>query len=162
MSFLKTGFLGTRGTFLTDLLIVIVVLLIPLFTAGYLLARSHKGSIHRVVMLTLYSAVCVYVVIYIIDVLSEGLILKFRDPTSWVYYLYWGLGAVHSFFAVGALYLGWKTIQIGRSRARVGPKGYYFSASDRPVHAKSGKRALVFFAGAAFTGLGVYYLLFIW
>lgn len=162
MAFLRIGFLGTRGTFLSDLLIIIVILLIPLFTAGYLLARNHKGSIHRVIMLTLYSAVCAYVVIYILHVLSEGLIMKFRDPASWVYYVYWMLGTVHSAFAIGALYLGWQTVQLGRHLAKVGPKGYYLTAADRPVHAARGKVALICFAGAAFTGIGVYYLLFMW
>lgn len=162
MDFLKHGFLGTRGTFLSDLLIITVILLIPLFTAGYLLARNHKGSAHRVVMLTLYSAVCVYVAIYIVHVLSEGLIMKFRDPTSWAYYAYWVLGVIHSFFAVGALWLGWRTVQYGRHLAKVGPQGYYLPAADRPTHAASGKIALIFFAGAAITGIGVYYLLFMW
>lgn len=162
MAFLRTGFLGTRGTFLSDLLVIIVVLLIPLFTAGYFMARNHKGSVHRVIMLTLYSAVCAYVVIYIIHVLSEGLILKFRDPTSWVYYGYWTLGLVHSAFAVGALYFGWQTVQLGRHTAKIGPNGYSLSGADRPAHKGSGKIALLCFAGAAVTGIGVYYLLFIW
>jgi len=162
LSFLETGFLGARGTFLSDLLIIIVVLLIPLFTAGVLLARSHKGSAHHRVMLTLYSAVVVYVVIYLVHVFSEGLLFDFRDQASLLYYVYWVLGVIHSAFAVAALYFGWVTLQLGWRLSKVGPNGYYFPAADRPIHARSGRIALICFAGAAFTGIGVYYLLFIW
>ena len=162
MSVWENGFLGTRSTFLSDLLVIIVILLIPLFTMGFIMARRHRGSIHRPIMLALYIAVLAYVVVYVIHVLFEGLILEFRDPGSPVYYAYWIIGLIHSFFAVGALYLGWQTVQIGRKLSKNGPNGYYFDASDRPTHAARGRLALIFFAGAALTGIIVYYLLFIW
>lgn len=162
MTFLADGFLGTRGTFFSDLLIVTVVLLFPLFTTGYFLARTHRGSAHRLVMLTLYSMVVVYVLIYLVHVVDDRLILKFRDPSSPVYLVYWVLGVIHSAFAVGALVFGWQTVGLGRRLAKIGPRGYYLPASDRPIHARRGKIALVCFAATTVTGIGVYYLLFVW
>lgn len=154
------GLLGTRASFLSDLLLISLIILIPAFIAGFILARRHRGAPHRLIMLPTYGVIVVFVVIYIIHNFVEGF-PPLRGSTFSLYNLvYLSLGLTHSFFAVAALIAGGYQLYTGYTFTS-GHKVWSMSASQRKIHARLGHRALVFFALTAATGIFFYYWVFV-
>ncbi len=138
---------------LSYLLLVAQVSLIALLSFGFILAHRGRGTVHHRTMLTLYIMVCIYVPVYLSQLLTARSSAGFQGMASWSYYLYLILTAAHVVFLAGSLFLGWQTIGIGRKLAKIGPEGHYFSAGDHAIHAARGQLAIAAFAGLALSGL---------
>lgn len=154
-----TGFLGTRASFLSDLLLISLVVLTPAFLFGFSLARKHDGAGHRLVMVGTYAVIVTFVLIYIWHNLTEGfppLRGSIFSTFNLVYYL---IGITHSALAVAALLMGGSQLYTGYRFTGENP-GWTMRRQDRAVHSRSGRRTLIVFAFTALTGIAFYMWVF--
>lgn len=153
------GFLGTRASFLSDLLLLSLVILVPAFLFGFTLARKHNGAGHRLVMVITYTIIAFFVLIYIWHNLTEGFPPLRGSVFSIFNLVYFVIGITHSALAVGALIMGGRQLYTGYKFTGKTP-GWAMTANDRAVHSRSGKRTLVVFALTALTGIAFYLWVF--
>ncbi len=118
-----TGILGTRASLLSDLLLVSLLLLVPLFLSGYIFARRRKGSTHRMVMVITYGVVTVFVLIYVAHNLVDGFPPGRGGVLSIYNVVYLITGLTHSVFATLALLMGGYQLYTGYSYTS-GTKGW--------------------------------------
>lgn len=156
----QNGFLGTQAGFLSDLLFVSLLVLVPLGLSGFWLGRRHRGAAHRVVMLVAYVVIAVFVLIYVIHNLVEGFPPRHGDTFSFFNLVYLGIGLVHSVLATAALWLGARQLFTGYTFTRITGQ-WAMKASDRTVHQVAGRRSLLTFFGAAVTGIFFYLWVFV-
>lgn len=154
------GFVGTRAGFLSDLLLVSLLLLVPLGLGGFWLAKRHRGAAHRIVMLVAYEVVAVFVLIYVIHNLVEGFPPLGSDTFSVFNLVYLGIGLVHSVLAMAAIWLGARQLYTGYAFTRASG-AWAMKSSDRTVHQLAGHRSLLVFFGAALTGVIFYLWVFV-
>lgn len=154
------GFLGTQAGFLSDLLFVSLLILVPLGLSGFWLGRRHRGAAHRIVMLVTYEVIAVFVLIYVIHNIVEGFPARHGDTFSFFNLVYLGIGLVHSALATAALWLGARQLYTGYAfTQRTGQ--WAMMAPDRTVHQQAGRRSLLAFFGAAVTGIFFYIWVFV-
>lgn len=155
------GFLGTRASFLSDLLLLSLIILVPAFVTGFILARRRRGSTHRLVMLTTYSVVVGFVIVYIIHNLVEGF-PPFLGPRFSVYNIvYLTVGITHSILATAALAFGGYQLFTGYTYS-AGQRVWAMPGSKRRHHRGWGHRALVCFGLTAATGIFFYFWVFVY
>lgn len=154
------GFLGTRAGGLSDLLLISLLVIAPAGLLGYYFARRRRGAAHRVVMLTTYSVVAVFVVIYIIHNFVEGFPPIDGDTFSVFNLVYFAIGLVHSVLASLALYLGGRQLYTGYTYT-AGNGAWVMPGERRALHAAAGRRTLFVFLAAAVTGALFYTWVFV-
>ena len=154
------GFLGTRASFLSDLLLLSLVILTPAFLFGFTLARKHRGAGHRLVMLGTYAVVVTFVLIYIWHNLTEGFPPLKGNIFSIFNLGYFVIGTTHSALAVAALIMGGNQLYTGYGFTGQNT-GWAMSKHDRAVHSRRGKRTLLVLAFTALTGIAFYLWVFV-
>jgi uncharacterized membrane protein YozB (DUF420 family) len=156
----QDGFLGTRAGFLSDLLLVSLLVLVPLGVFGFWLARRHRGATHRLVMLVAYEVVTIFVLIYVLHNLVGGFPPLSQEGLSLYNAVYLGIGLIHSALATAALYLGARQLYTGY-RFTKDQRGFTMQASEREIHQRAGRLSLFAFLGTALTGALFYAWVFV-
>src|SRR3990172_7341472 len=103
---MMNGFLGTRGDFLSDLLIVALALSVPALITGIVLARSRRLKAHRIVMLAIYYVLVGYVVIYEGNMIRMGGMDFLRSKLMMPETPYFVATSLHIAIGLTALILG--------------------------------------------------------
>ena len=152
------GFLGTRGDFMSDLLIVALAGIVPSLIIGAWLARKGRLLLHRRLMLVVYNILVLYVVIYEANLLWLGGMDYLRGVVRIPERFYFTATAAHIVLGATALVLGAVVIRRGRTAwaAR--------AAGTRPaprVHAVAGWWELSLLILSVVTGVALYWLTFV-
>jgi uncharacterized membrane protein YozB (DUF420 family) len=152
------GFLGTRGDFMSDLLIVALAGIVPSLAVGAWLARKGRLLLHRRLMLVVYNVVVLYVVVYEANMLWLGGMDYLRGVVRIPEGFYFAATAAHIALGVAALVLGAVVIRRGRAAWAS------CAAGARPaprVHAVPGWWELSLLALSAVSGVALYWLTFV-
>lgn len=152
-----TGFLGTRGDFLSDLLILALALIIPALIAGVLLARRKAIRPHRIIMLTIFTILVAYVIVYETNLTLLGGMEYLYSKTSLRKTLYGGFAGGHVAVGLIALILGALTIRKGQAVLRADPS---LRQGIRPRHKAMAWTELGILGMTVLSGIALYYFTF--
>ncbi len=157
MEFLKNGFLGTRGDFLSDLLICALAIIVPLLLFAIQSGRVRRIKIHHTVMLAIYYTVVAYVIVYEVNMLAKGGMEFLEANVRMDKNIYWIVTGFHVLLGAITLILGGITIRLGmRAQASV------LNLEVKKRHRKTGWTTFFLLFFTSVTGLVVYYLTFVY
>lgn len=153
------GFLGTRADLLSDVLILALLIILPALAKGIGLARRRRFVSHRILMISIFTILVLYVVVYEANLALLGGIdyLKINIRVSEA--SYFSLLAFHVMHSTLALILGGITIGKGEEVFRTGQISRMSFTSS---HRKIVWLEVAMLAMSVITGLAVYYLTFIY
>lgn len=154
-----TGFLGTRGDFLSDFLIIALGLIIPALAAGVYCAKRKALSPHRFIMLTIFSILVSYVVVYETNLTILGGMDYLYSKTSLGKTAYNGFAGGHVAVGLLALILGALSIRRGQALLRTDPALRY---GLTPGHRTLAWAGLATFGGTVLSGISLYYFTFVY
>ena len=157
-----TGFLGTRGDFLSDLLMIALALIVPALTAGVYLAAKKAVRPHKFIMLTIFSVLVAYVVVYETNLTLLGGMGYLFSKTSLGKTAYSGFAGGH--VAVGLLALILGALAIRRGQALV--KAEHVRGASRqdlgPLHRRMAWTVLIVLGITVLSGISLYYFTFVY
>lgn len=157
MEFLNRGFLGTRGDFLSDLLICALALIVPLLLIAIQQGRLKKIKVHHFLMLAIYYTVVAYVIVYEANMLSRGGVEFLNANVKMDKSIYWVFTGFHVLLGAITLIAGALTIRLGnRARADV------INSVVRKSHRRNGWVTFILLVFTSLTGVGVYYFTFVY
>jgi len=148
------GFLGTRGDFFSDLLIVALALVVPALVIAIVLALKGRQRAHRAIMLSLIGVLVVYVVIFEANLLLLGGMDYLDRVTTMARGPYYAMVGVHVAIGVGALVLGIWAL-------RRGQKLFRDDSQALRSHTRLGWGGASLLGLAAITGVVVYWATFV-
>lgn len=156
MDFLSKGFLGTRGDFLSDFLILALAVIVPLLIWSVLLGRGRVITKHHTVMLVIYYILVGYVILYELNLLSRGGIDFLRSKIRMNEIPYWISTGLHVFLGAVALVVG--AVAIRQGKRAISESESVFKRKHRFV----GWFTVIFLLLTSLTGVMVYYLTFVY
>lgn len=153
------GFLGTRADLLSDVLILALLIILLALAKGIRLARRRRFVSHRFLMISIFTVLVLYVVVYEANLALLGGIDYLRSSIRVSEASYFSLLVFHVMQSAFALILGGITIGKGEEAFRRSQiSGISFTSS----HRKIAWLEVAMLAMSVFTGLAVYYLTFIY
>ncbi len=162
MPFGIDGFLGTRASFMLDVVALAMFVLLPaLAWSVYLVKYRHKYALHKTIQLTLGAVLLVTVSLFEVDMRIGGWRHRaeaspFVSPASETNWVYVAL-AIHLCFAVTAALL-WIVVIARALRQFPSPP---VPGPHSVWHRRFGMAAAIDMACTAVTGLAFYYLAFV-
>ncbi len=157
MEFLRKGFLGTRGDFLSDLLICALAIIVPILLFAIQSGRMRRGRTHHILMLAIYYTVVAYVIVYEANMLARGGMEFLNANVRMNKNIYWVVAGFHILLGAITLILGAITIRLGnRAQASV------LNLEVKKGHRKRGWTTFFLLLFTSITGVLVYYLTFVY
>lgn len=153
------GFLGTRGDFFSDLLILALVVILPALITAIVFAVKKRYLLHKRMMLAIFTVLVLYVIVYETNLTILGGVNYLTTNTRVPLAPYMSLVVFHIVQSALALILGGATISRGRaalSSGQVSREGFV------SVHRKIAWVEVAMLVISAVTGLVIYYLTFIY
>lgn len=158
---LTEGFLGTRADFMSDLLILALALIIPALVTGIILARTRKLKAHRALMLSIYFGLVGYVALYEGNMIRMGGMDFLRERLRMPEGIYFLATGTHIAIGLTALIMGALVIRKG-SKLYPDAVAKVEQGAGSSGHFTMGWAGLGFLALSVITGLGIYYLTFVY
>lgn len=150
------GFLGTRGDFLSDLLIIALVFILPALAVAIKSAAQRQLILHKRMMLSIFAVLVLYVVIYEANLAFLGginyLVSNIRVPKE----PYFVFVAFHIAISAASLIMGGVVMRKG-GEALCSGQVFFTSYHRRLAWIEVGLLVL-----SVVTGLVIYYLTFIY
>jgi uncharacterized membrane protein YozB (DUF420 family) len=139
------GFLGTHASFLSDLTLVLVLVVVSLFASGFILARRKNLLVHRTVQTIAFFTILILASVMMVLPFRDYVLNDMGGPRPHYFYIITTLHAVMG--AIGLL-IG---LYIMLGAWLLGPKVL-------PIKYYKGfmRLALVMFVASALTGIWVY------
>ena len=153
------GFLGTRADFFSDLLILALIVILPALVTAILFAVKKRYLPHKRMMLTIFTVLVLYVIVYETNLTILGGVNYLTTNTRVQLVPYMALVVFHIVQSAMALVLGGATISRGRaalSSGQVSRKGFV------SVHRKIAWVEVGMLVISVVTGLVIYYLTFVY
>lgn len=147
------GFLGTRGDFPSDLLILALAVVAPVLVVAVWLGRKRHLRAHRLSMLALLGVLVAYVVVYEVNLLYHGGTAYLMRVTT--------MAALPYFIIVGGhVALGTAALVVGVWAVRRGQRALGDRALER-AHGRVGWRGVALLGLSSVTGVVVYWVTFV-
>lgn len=153
------GFLGTRGDFFSDLLILALVVILPVLVAAIVLAMRKRFAIHKKLMLAIFTVLVLYVIVYEANLIYLGGMNYLLSNTRVPRRPYLALLIFHIIQSALTLVLGGAVISRGRAALNSGQLSREGFVS---VHRRIAWIEVSMLAISVITGLIIYYLTFIY
>lgn len=153
------GFLGTRGDLLSDVLILALIVILPALVKGVSLARERRFIPHKMVMMSIFTFLVLYVVIYEANLTFLGGVNFLREKIRISERTYFSLLIFHVTLSALSLILGGIAINKGEAAFRTGQLS---SVSFTSSHRKIVWVEVLLLSASVMTGLIIYYLTFIY
>lgn len=157
MKFLGKGFLGTRGDFLSDLLICALAIIVPLLLFAIQSGRIRRIKIHHIIMLIIYYTVVAYVIVYEANMLARGGMEFLNANVRMNKSIYWTVTAFHVVLGAITLILGAITIRGGNMA-----QAALLNLEVKKKHRKNGWTTFFLLFFTSISGVLVYYLTFVY
>ncbi len=156
------GFLGTRGTLLSDISLVLEFAIVAIVLVGLRFGRKHRGWPHHWTMLASTAVFLAFFVLYMVH-RSVDPAATFSSHGMLYFALYLPVVIVHSLVSTVAFILGvFVSVQAIRKGARgARERSYALSADYLPRHTRIGVVSAWCYLLSAVTGIAVYYLLYV-
>lgn len=151
-----SGFLGTRGDFLSDLLVIALVFILPALAAAIQFAVQRRLVLHKRMMLSIFAVLVLYVVIYEANLVFLGGINYLRSNIRIPEGPYFTLVAFHIAASAISLILGGIVMRKGGEALS---SGQVFFTS---YHRRLAWLEVAILGISVVTGLIIYYLTFIY
>lgn len=148
------GFLGTRGDFLSDLLIVALVFILPALAMAIASAIKRSLVFHKKMMISIFSILVLYVVVYEANLSFLGGINYLRSNIRISEGPYFAFLALHIALSAASLVLGGIAMRKGELALHT---GLFYSQHRRLAWIEVSLLTI-----SVVTGLFIYYLTFIY
>lgn len=148
------GFLATRGDFLSDLLIIALLFILPALAAAIASAMKRNLIFHKRMMISIFSILVLYVVVYEANLTFLGGINYLRSNIRIPEGPYFAFVAVHIALSAASLILGGITMRKGEIALHT---GLFYSYHKRFAWAE-----VFLLTMSVATGLFIYYLTFVY
>lgn len=149
------GFLGTRGDFLSDLLILALIIILPALVVAIVSAAKRRLLFHKRMMITIFSVLVLYVVLYEANLTFLGGINYLRSNIRVQEGPYFTFVGFHIALSAVALILGGVTMRKGEVAIS---SGQVFTS----YHRKIAWAEVSLLTVSVLTGLAIYYMTFIY
>jgi len=154
----QDGFLGTRAPFFMDFVMIIVVLLPLLTLIAISMAKVKSYKLHSLTQTTIFIIYTIVIGYFEYGVRAGGGFETFMEGSNISYsYSFWVL-LLHITIATISLIIWIKTLWLAKKEK----KNHTLSGSYSKIHKKDGQLTFIGIFMTAFTGIWVYFLLFVY
>jgi uncharacterized membrane protein YozB (DUF420 family) len=158
------GFLGTHASLIPDIVVIAMFLVLPAFFYGAWLAKNGKTKIHAKVMSGVFALLFAVVVAFVIwNQLANDYKVSWHG-NDFYNNVFMPFVVGHIIIAVSGLALGIFVVFTAIKWRQPGQAGQlvFNSSRHRSIHVWSGRIALLLFVLIAVTGLGIYYMRYVY
>jgi len=150
------GFLGTRAPYFMDIVVVIVALLPLLIGASIWLAIKAEYRLHHITQSVLFAVTAIILIYFEFGIHRAGGFEYYMKESSFNLTVGFYLLIVHIIIATITMILWMSTLYFAKAdRKRKALPGLYTSS-----HKKAGQRVALGIVLTSFSGVGIYWILF--
>lgn len=158
---MTTGILGTRAGLLSDVSLSLEFIITGTFLMGFYFARRRRINFHYKAMSVAFALDVSFMVSYMVKSLVEGR-TAFQGPDEVYRYIYLPVVVFHSLISLVVLGLAGYMIYNGYKNTRFESETRKMLPPNIKKHRRIGKTTILAWISSFFSGISVYFLLYVY